>query len=242
MDKMMERVPSPPNDEDLTKKYKAQNKELAAQKALAIIATCTPDDTFAPRAPLKQRLNFIKDSAQHAIQIRLKNLRSLRSRRIPIRDVIEEETDNEDCDELDNEDVQSTDGNELPLETDADIIMSDDDDEDGDEEEIDENETTLDTNDHDSFIENDVFDNDDEELEQQDEYVDSNEEKEKLSSKEQKMKWLNDSLAIQIAPHVKDTNEAAQLIIAYLQKQDFNFVPRIKQAVDKTIPSSQSIV
>lgn len=72
-----DRIPSPPNDVVKAKLHKQINKEVAAQKALAIVATCKPEnDEPRARSSNIERLNYIKGSVQHSIQIRLNNLRN----------------------------------------------------------------------------------------------------------------------------------------------------------------------
>lgn len=97
------RVPSPPVDAAKSLYYKQKNRDLAAQKALQILATCTPEnDEAAERSSTLRKLNYVKGSVQHAIQIKLKRLRAAKTAKI--RRLETNLSAEEDDDELDNDD------------------------------------------------------------------------------------------------------------------------------------------
>lgn len=133
------RTPSPPNDEVKTKQFKIRNRELAAQKALLIIGKCKPDDIPAPRASQTQKLNYVKESVQHAIHIRLKTLRNARSRRLSMSISSAEDMDDDEDDAAEQQMDEDEDGDpeEKHVDDERDVGIEDEDDAERDEDEED---------------------------------------------------------------------------------------------------------
>lgn len=225
----MLRVPSPPNDEAKIRQYRIRNREVAAQKALDIVAQCAPGDSARPRQSQTQRLNYVKDSVQHSIQIRLKNLRNARSRRIVSSTMQDDDdADGDNDDDIDNvlDDDDEDDTNGL-LEND--IAMSEEDDE-GEEEaaasnedEDDDDDDAEEGNDNEE-IEVAIADEPDDTASESNDDTDPTDADDILStiagsssSKDIKKLWQSDQIALRAFDTIDDRKAAAEAIMALLK-------------------------
>lgn len=222
------RTPSPPNDELKSKQFKLKNREVAAQKALLIIGKCKPDDEPAPRPSQTQKLNYVKDSVQHAIHIRLKGLRNARSRRLSMQiNACEEEQDDDDddADDADDDDDENKEDERDQVEN-----MPEDDEEDDEEEEDDlpdpEEEKELPACEDDVDADVDVVETE-VGVEEEEEVPDDDAASTVIgtvasNSREAKTQWQSNRLECVAFAHCEDTGDAARAICDYLNTLGFD--------------------